>query len=343
MYRCAIVGASGSRAAGHAAAYAHVTRGKLVAISARNAAKRDALGEKFGVAARYDDYREMFRKERPDLVHVNTPAHVRAEVIEAAQELGVRSLIVEKPIGVQGEDFRELAALAGRVTLRVAVNHQLHFHPCRAALQRRVAAGEIGTVRLIDATARLNLAAQGTHMLQAIGAFNGAGRPTGVLAQAAGGKGLAPNPRSHFAPDDVLADIAYDNGSRAILRCGPGAPVVRATEAPPYNKRISVYGSAGAAHWTMWGWEFVGADGRREAGEHDYFEQDAKGQAAMTEAMFDWLEDPAKAHPLNLAAALSDFNVILGIYQSVLERRAVALPADPGAGLIDRLRQTLGT
>ena len=38
------------------------------------------------------------------------------------------------------------------------------------------------------------------------------------------------------------------------------------------------------------------------------------GQAAMTEAMFDWLDDYAALHPLNLDAALLDFEEILALY-----------------------------
>jgi hypothetical protein len=42
-----------------------------------------------------------------------------------------------------------------------------------------------------------------------------------------------------------------------------------------------------------------------------------------------------------LQSALVDFNVVLGIYTSALERRPVDLPCDPAGGLIDRLRAEL--
>ena len=104
-YKAAIIGVSGGRARGHAEAYAHIDGGQLVAVSSRNAEKVAEFGDEFGVSARYTDYREMMARERPDLVHVNTPPDVRLEVFEAAAEAGVPALLVEKPLAIAGEDF----------------------------------------------------------------------------------------------------------------------------------------------------------------------------------------------------------------------------------------------
>jgi hypothetical protein len=90
----------------------------------------------------------------------------------------------------------------------------------------------------------------------------------------------------------------------------------------------------------MWSWETY-LDGRRESGAHQYPEEDVLGQAAMTEAMFDWLEDDAAVHPLNLDAALREFNVVLGMYMSALHHQVIALPVEPEAELIEKLRQRL--
>ena len=67
--------------------------------------KLDAFADNIHVPARYTDYREMFEREQPDLVHVNTPPDVRLEIFEAAQEAGIPALIVEKPLAIQWEDF----------------------------------------------------------------------------------------------------------------------------------------------------------------------------------------------------------------------------------------------
>ena len=57
--------------------------------------------------------------------------------------------------------------------------------------------------------------------------------------------------------------------------------------------------------------------------------------------MFDWLEDDRKVHPLNLDAALVDFNVILALYSSSLNHRVIELPYEPEPDLVAKLRQAL--
>ena len=70
MFKCAIIGVSGGRARGLAEAYQHIKCGQLAAISTRQRDKLDAFGETYGVNAKYTDYREMFVKEKPDLVYL---------------------------------------------------------------------------------------------------------------------------------------------------------------------------------------------------------------------------------------------------------------------------------
>lgn len=49
-----------------------------------------------------------------------------------------------------------------------------------------------------------------------------------------------------------------------------------------------MYGSGGHVAWSVWSWEaFV--DGELHSGTHDYGEEDVRGQAAMTNALFDLL------------------------------------------------------
>ena len=344
MYKCAIIGVSGPRAIGHATAYRYIKRGTLVAGSARNRGKLDEFCDRFGIENRYLDYREMLRKERPDLVHVNTPPDVRLSVLEAARDAYIPAVLVEKPIAIEGDDFRKMADFANESERcgtgpRIAINHQLHFHPRRRHLQQLVRDGGIGDIRFVEASCGMNLAYQGTHSLQAIGAFLSGHEPISVYGQVSGTEGLAPNPKSHFAPDNCSAVISYDGRIEALLRCGEIAP--RVGDGPVHtHKRIAVYGTLGYVLWTMWSWE-TNLDGTRETGEHDYHEEDELGQAAMTDAMFDWIEDDTRIHPLHLSSALRDFNVILGLYMSALRRKAVRLPVVPEDGLIEKLRERL--
>ncbi len=340
MYKTVMIGVGGGRAHGHADAYQYVKRGRVTAVCDSRSAPLDEFADKYDVKARYTDYREMFEKEKPDLAHVSTPPNVRLEVLEAAEAAGVPAVVVEKPLAIQGEDYLAIRDFAARKPkLKVAINHQLQFHPCRQRLQQLVAEGAIGDIRFIEASSGMNLAYQGTHSLQAIGAFNPAA-PTTVFGQVAGATGLQPNIKEHYAPDQSLAAVAYSNGLQVSLRCGENAPRVPRGDAIYQHKRIAVYGMSGYIHWTMWSWEtFI--NGVYDSGVHEYPEEDVLGQAGLTEAMFDWLEDDAALHPLNLERALVDFNVILALYASSLKHKVLELPYEPEANLVAKLRDAL--
>jgi len=340
MYKTVIIGVGGGRSHGHADAYQYVKRGRVVAVCDLRPEPMDEFADKYDVKARYTDYREMFEKEKPELAHLSTPPNVRLQILEAAEAAGVPAVVVEKPLAIQGEDYLAIRDFAARnPKIKVAINHQLQFHPRRQHLQKLVADGAIGDIRFIEASSGMNLAYQGTHSLQAIGAFNPAA-PTTVFGQVSGAVGLQPNVKEHYAPDQSLAAVEYDNGVQATLRCGENAPRVPRGDAIYQHKRIAVYGMRGYIHWTMWGWEsFI--NGVYDSGDHEYPQEDLLGQAAMTEAMFDWLEDDSAAHPLNLDRALVDFNVILALYASSLNHRVVELPYEPEADLVPKLRDVL--
>ena len=107
------------------------------------------------------------------------------------------------------------------------------------------------------------MAFQGTHTLQAITAFNPDPKPVSIFGQLAGVEGLAVNERKHYAPDALLGNLLFANGVTALLRCGSNAPRVTNDKRINVHKRVSVYGSRGQLHWSMWHWETL-IDGKLE-------------------------------------------------------------------------------
>jgi predicted dehydrogenase len=336
MYKCAILGCGG-RAYGHADAYRFVQRGKLVAVCDMNEERLARFAERWAVPSRYTNYEEMLETEKPDLLHVVTPPQLRASLLGVASEHGVPAAIIEKPIAIQGEDYRELRALQAHTKTKICINHQLHFHPRSLEFQREVREGNIGELRFLDASARLNLSGQGTHVLELVAAYNPGAAPTAVFGQVAGGNGLNTN---HPAPDQCVAHITYDNGVRAQLLCGTNAPRMNDL-AEHMHKRIAAYGTHGIRHWTMEWWEGSRPDGTMEKGTHSYGAQDVLGQAGLTDAALAWVEDDAAVHPTNLDNSLTQFNIILGIYLSALRHAPVKLPVEPDDGLIAALKTLL--
>ncbi len=341
QFRCAIVGVSGGRAHGHAEAFVHMPRGQLVAVSTRTQANLDHFGDKWNVVARYRDYDRMFRDVQPDVVFVNTPPDVRLEVLQSAETHGVRGLIVEKPLAMQAEDYQELCRFAQSARLKVAINHQLHFHPRRLQLQDMVRQRAIGAIQEIRASARMNMAYQGTHVLQAMQAFQPSPPREVHTTLMTGAAGLQVNPRMHLAPDQCAARITFADGSHALFQCGVNAPVNDPDDDRiSHHKQIAVVGSRGSIHWTMTSWETV-IQGQQTRGQHIYHEEDILGQANMSEAMFDWLEDDRAVHPLHLGSALQDFRLMLAMYMSGLSGQPENMTGAPLPQLLDAMRAHL--
>ena len=115
MYKSAILGCRG-RARGHARAYEHVKKGKLAAICDMQEDLLNNFGDEFGIDARYTDLDEMLSKEKPDLLHIVTAPvlrgsneRIRYPLMNRASEHGVPAAIVEKPIAVESEDWRQIS------------------------------------------------------------------------------------------------------------------------------------------------------------------------------------------------------------------------------------------
>lgn len=336
MYRSAFLGCGG-RARGHAHAYKDITRSEMVSICDLNEERLNSFGDNFGIAHRYTDIHEMLEKEKPDVLHIVTQPDLRVPLMTIAAEHEVPAAIVEKPIAVDGADYKAIVELDKKSKTKFVVNHQLRFHPKFLELREDVLNGRIGEVRLIYASARLNLAGQGTHVTDLMFAINNYANPVSVFGQVSGGSVLN---SSHAAPDMAEAAIAFENGVNGILFCGDNAPSV-GDYPGHYHKRVCAYGTRGFVEWQMEAWERNTPDGGYERGDKSYGEEDVLGQKGLTEAVFDWFDDEEKLHPNRLEVSLTEFNVILGLYTSALKRQAVDLPIEPEDELIVQLRECL--
>ena len=104
---------------------------------------RTSLGRFAADLVTFQDYREMLKDFRPELVLVSLEAHHAPEAIRAVLESGVH-VLSEKPACVRAEDFRPLVKLARhkKVNLMLALPSRLSANTKRA--KQIVDAGWIG-------------------------------------------------------------------------------------------------------------------------------------------------------------------------------------------------------
>jgi len=148
MYKCAFLGCGG-RARGHAQAYQHVEGGEIVAICDMSEDLLNSFGDDFKIEKRYTDIHQMLDRECPDLLHIvtapilrSTGEPIRHSLMSIASEHEVPAAIVEKPIAVQSEGWRDLMDLCQNTQTKFVVNTQLNFHPRNLELKRDVNDGK---------------------------------------------------------------------------------------------------------------------------------------------------------------------------------------------------------
>lgn len=344
MYKSCFLGCGG-RSRGHAGAYKYVTKGELVAVCDQNEELLNARGEDYGIEKekRYTDYHEMLDKEQPDLLHIVTAPicmgePCRVKLMKIASEHEVPVAIVEKPIAIQGEDWKQLKELNENSNTKFVVNTQLHFHPRNLELKRDVAEGKIGDIRFIDVSARSTVTDQGVHVLELADSYNGYAAPVKVIGNVFGAGTIGGRQPS---PDGASASVEFENDVYCQMLNGEVAPKTNEGGGRCSHKRISVYGTRGFVQWTMHGWERSTPDGGHESGSHSYGAENVRGQAKLTDAAFEWAENDDKPHPTRLEHSLTEFNIILGMYVSALNNAPVSLPLDPPDGLTNSLKERL--
>ncbi len=348
MYKTAMLGCGG-RARGHADAYRFVKRGKLAAICDMNEERLNNFGDDFGISSRYTDLDEMLEKEKPDVLHIvtspvvpNSDERIRYPLMKQASDHGVPAAIIEKPVAIEGEDWKQIAGLAEETETKFVINTQLNFHPKNLELKNDVVEGRIGEIKFIDASARSRPSEQGGHVLQLVSSYIDDAHPVRVLGQIAGSEHLNSAPGGHPSPTHAAAQVLYENGVHVSIAFGTELGQMASDDPGIYgHKRVFVVGTKGFVHWRFSSWERLTLDGGYEGGPLNYGEQDVVAQANFTEAIFGWLENESKVHPTHLKQSLVENNLILGMYYSGITNEIVDLPFEPPDGLMDLLREKL--
>jgi len=120
---------------------------ELVAGADLEAGKRQAFGERWGVKALYEDYREMIRQEAPDLVAICTKAENHAALALGVAEEGVQMVFLEKAMACS---MREAdAILKTYQERRIAFNTGVlrRFDARYHRMREWIEAGHIGAPR----------------------------------------------------------------------------------------------------------------------------------------------------------------------------------------------------
>lgn len=131
--------------------HAHVLRDlgvEVAGICGRTRESADSAVRQVGSGRSYDNLKTMLREERLEVLHVCTPNDLHAEQALLAIEHGAH-VVCEKPLAINiDESTRMLDSLQSR-GLVGAVAYHVRGYPLVQHMRARIAAGEIGDVRLV--------------------------------------------------------------------------------------------------------------------------------------------------------------------------------------------------
>ncbi len=129
----------------HIAGYQTHPQAEVVAVADPDAARRDEIGDKYGVRKRYASAEEMLAKERLDVVSVATPNKYHRDLTLAALQAGCH-VLCEKPMAMNAAEAREMQAAAQAAGKRLMINFSWRFTEQSFALKAEVDAGLLGHI-----------------------------------------------------------------------------------------------------------------------------------------------------------------------------------------------------
>ncbi len=182
-YRAAVIGDTQRGQFGHwlDLAFSRVPQVELVAIADPAADGLKQAVTRTGAARGYTDYRQMLKKEKPELVSVSPRwCDHRLPMILACVEAGVKGIYLEKPTAqTPAEADRHLDA-CDRAGVRIAVDHWRAGGEVRLA-KEMIERGDIGKLQIIRGHGKADKRAGGvdtmllgTHVLDAMRYLAGA-------------------------------------------------------------------------------------------------------------------------------------------------------------------------
>jgi dihydrodiol dehydrogenase / D-xylose 1-dehydrogenase (NADP) len=122
---------------------------EIVAVASRSQKRADQFGDEFSVPRRYGSYEQLVQDPDVDAVYVAAPHNLHAERSVLCLEHG-KAVLCEKPFTANARQAREIvqAARTHRVFCMEAM--WMRFLPAAVKLRELLAAGTIGTVRMVE-------------------------------------------------------------------------------------------------------------------------------------------------------------------------------------------------
>ena len=213
---------------GHAIGHTHAQMFKrspcidLVAGGDINADNLKYYQEEFAVPCGYLDYREMLRKEKPDLVSIGTYVGLHRQIIEDCARAGVKGILCEKPFLNAPADIAPVRELVAQTGVKIGVAHIRRYLPVMQRTRELIRDGVIGQVVSYQAGVEgWDLSEMAAHWFDLMRFFHGDRPVKWVFGQA---RVRQQRGYGHAMEDHAIAYFEFEDGARGIIDGGRGLP-----------------------------------------------------------------------------------------------------------------------
>lgn len=205
----------------------HAAGAALAAVGSRRPETAEAFARRHGVARAYPSYAALLDDPAIDAVYVATPHPCHFECVMAAIDAG-KAVLCEKPLAMNAVQAAAMIDAARAKGVFLMEGLWSHFFPAMAKVRETIAAGAIGTVRMMradfcfripfDPSFRLFAPALGGGALLDVGVY-----PLALAQMIYGAEPVSVKTHVNLAATgvDEQAAIAlhYANGAMALLAC----------------------------------------------------------------------------------------------------------------------------
>lgn len=157
----------------HIGAYLKIPRIASISCSDSDGSRMAHFMERFGLTSGCADYRELLKKESPDIVSVCTPPETHLGIIKNCIEAGTRAIWCEKPLGTELEHAEDIVRLAEDCGVSIVVNFLRRFDIAAEKIRDIMESKTMGGLKRVVINSSKGIMSNGAHAIDLLQSWLG--------------------------------------------------------------------------------------------------------------------------------------------------------------------------
>ena len=192
----------------HVGAYLASPKVAIVAGAEPDITRLNRFAQRCPQAKPYQDYGEMLKDNRLDMVSICSPTDTHFEILSRAVEAEVKAIFCEKPVASRVEDAHQMVDICQAEGVILAVNYTRRWDQNYRQVKEYIDQGKIGEIRSIIGNYSDKVFMMGTHLVDMLRFFGG--EVDWVIGE--GGNLDADDP-------GISGLLLFKNGAKGFLTC----------------------------------------------------------------------------------------------------------------------------